>query len=66
MTKGGGGVSQKMTKDDGGRGGARNSSKLADIICEQPLTDDDKYTDKMFVIVHDQSDKQSDKWEEDF
>ena len=38
MTKGGGGVSQKMTKDDRG-GGVQKPPKLADIIREQPLTE---------------------------
>ena len=36
MTKGGGGVSQKMTKDDEG-GGVWKPLKSADMICEQPL-----------------------------
>ena len=36
MTKGVGGVSQKVTKDDGG-GGVWKPPKLADMICEQPL-----------------------------
>ena len=37
MTKGGGGVSQKMTiADEGGRG-VKKCPNLADMICEQPL-----------------------------
>ena len=40
MTKGGGGVSQKVTKDDEGGGKVWKPPKLTDIICEQPLTGD--------------------------
>ena len=36
MTKDDKGGSQKMTKDDRGGGGLKKT-KLADIICEQPL-----------------------------
>ena len=32
--EGGRGVSQKLTKDDGGGGGIWKPPKLADIICE--------------------------------
>ena len=37
LTKGGGGVSQKVTQDDNGVGGLENP-KLADIICEQLIS----------------------------